>query len=151
MTSTVGVVITTYNHAHFLDEALASVFSQRRARRRDRRGRRLVRRSGGGRARFPGVRLIRQQNRGLAAARNAGLAAVDTSIVVFLDADDRLEPAPSKRGSGASLVRRRAASSMGGIAISIGDGGRSASDSSRRASRPIRSCCAATSSPCTGR
>ena len=28
VTSTVGVVVTTYNHAHFLDEALASVFGQ---------------------------------------------------------------------------------------------------------------------------
>jgi hypothetical protein len=36
------------------------------------------------------VRLIRQDNRGLAAARNTGLAALDTTYVVFLDADDRL-------------------------------------------------------------
>ncbi len=49
-------------------------------------------------ARFPGVRLIRQENRGLSAARNAGLAAVDTSLVVFLDADDRLEPCAIEAG-----------------------------------------------------
>ena len=60
--------------------------------RRRRCGRRRVDRQSGRRGRaFPGVRLIRQANRGLAAARNAGLAALDTSYVVFLDADDRLE------------------------------------------------------------
>ncbi len=36
--------------------------------------------------------MIRQDNRGLAAARNTGLAALDTTHVVFLDADDRLAP-----------------------------------------------------------
>ena len=40
----------------------------------------------------PGVRLIRQENQGLAAARNTGLSALDTAYVTFLDADDRLEP-----------------------------------------------------------
>ena len=36
--------------------------------------------------------MIRQDNRGLAAARNTGLAALDTTHVVFLDADDCLAP-----------------------------------------------------------
>ena len=38
------------------------------------------------------VRLLRQSNGGLAAARNAGLASTTGRYVVFLDADDRLLP-----------------------------------------------------------
>ena len=89
----VGVVITTYNHAHFLDEALASVFTQRPL-----PDAVVVVDDGSSDnpasvvERFPGTRFVRQQNRGLAAARNAGLADLDTDYVLFLDADDRLEP-----------------------------------------------------------
>ena len=39
-----------------------------------------------------GVRLLRQENRGLAAARNAGIAAAHGAFVLPLDCDDRLEP-----------------------------------------------------------
>jgi glycosyltransferase involved in cell wall biosynthesis/SAM-dependent methyltransferase len=89
----VGVVITTYNHAHFLAESLASACRQ--ARQPDAV---IVVDDGSSDdpaavvSRFPGARLIRQDNRGLAAARNAGLAALSTTFVVFLDADDRLAP-----------------------------------------------------------
>ena len=41
---------------------------------------------------YAGVRLIRQPNQGLAAARNTGWRAADSRFVVFLDADDRLLP-----------------------------------------------------------
>jgi len=100
-TPTVGVVITTYNHAHFLRDALDSVRSQTRA------ADAIVVVDDGSTddpgsvtAAYSDVRLIRQENRGLAAARNAGLAAVGTSHVVFLDADDRLEPEAIAAGLG---------------------------------------------------
>jgi glycosyltransferase involved in cell wall biosynthesis len=96
---TVGVVITTYNHAHFLQQALESAQSQTRP------ADAIVVVDDGSTddpasvvSRFPGVRLIRQENRGLAAARNAGVAALETSHVIFLDADDRLEPAAIEAG-----------------------------------------------------
>jgi glycosyltransferase involved in cell wall biosynthesis len=86
------VVVTTYNHAHFLEQALGSVCAQTRA------AAAIVVVDDGSTdnpadvtARFPPVRLIRQENRGLSAARNTGLAALDTTHVVFLDADDCLE------------------------------------------------------------
>jgi glycosyltransferase involved in cell wall biosynthesis len=41
-------------------------------------------------ARFPAVRLLRQANAGLAAARNAGWRNSSAPFLVFLDADDRL-------------------------------------------------------------
>lgn len=40
----------------------------------------------------PRIRCIRQPNRGVSAARNAGLRATSSELVQFLDADDRLEP-----------------------------------------------------------
>ncbi len=92
-TATGGVVIPTYNPAWFLPDALASVARQTRP------ADTVVVVDDGSTddpaavvAGFAGVRLIRQDNRGLAAARNTGLAALDTSCVVFLDADDRLAP-----------------------------------------------------------
>ena len=91
---TVGVVVTTFNHARYLPESLDSIVRQ------DRPVDAVVVVDDGSTddpaaavARFPAVRLIRQENRGLAAARNAGLAALDTTYLVFLDADDRLAPA----------------------------------------------------------
>jgi glycosyltransferase involved in cell wall biosynthesis/SAM-dependent methyltransferase len=96
---TVGVVITTFNHAHFLAEALDSVRAQSRP------ADAVVVVDDGSSddpqsvvARYPGVRFVRQENRGLAAARNAGLAALATHFAIFLDADDRLEPRAIEAG-----------------------------------------------------
>jgi glycosyltransferase involved in cell wall biosynthesis len=87
----VSVVIPCYNQAHFLSEALESVFNQ-----------------GYGRIetfviddgstdntcqiaeRYPQVHYRRQANQGAAAARNTGIAESWGDLLVFLDADDRL-------------------------------------------------------------
>jgi glycosyltransferase involved in cell wall biosynthesis len=49
-------------------------------------------------ARYPGVRYIRQENRGTAAARNMGLRESTGGYLVFLDADDRLLPEALETG-----------------------------------------------------
>jgi SAM-dependent methyltransferase len=89
----VTVVITTYDHAHFLGDALDSVLAQGEA-----VDEVLVVDDGSHDdpetvvARYPDVRLHRQVNQGLSAARNTGLALCRTEYVTFLDADDLLLP-----------------------------------------------------------
>jgi glycosyltransferase involved in cell wall biosynthesis len=89
----VAVVITTYNHAHFLSDAIESVLTQTHP-----ADEILVVDDGSTdspraiAARYPEVRFIRQPNQGLAAARNTGLHSVSSDKVIFLDADDRLLP-----------------------------------------------------------
>jgi glycosyltransferase involved in cell wall biosynthesis len=89
----VSVVIPCWNQAHYLGEAIESVLAQRYPRLE------LVVVDDGSwdnsseiAARYPGVRRVRQPNRGVAAARNHGLAESEGEYVVFLDADDRLLP-----------------------------------------------------------
>ena len=86
-----SVIIPCYNQAHFLSEAIKSVFSQ------SHRDYEVIVVDDGSsddtwcKARsFDRVRCLRQENRGVASARNAGLAASNGSYIVFLDADDRL-------------------------------------------------------------
>jgi glycosyltransferase involved in cell wall biosynthesis len=87
----VAVVITTYNHAAYLDEAIRSVVRQSVP------AHEIIVVDDGSTdhpeivvSRYAQVRLIRQENQGLAAARNTGLAAAGSDKIVFLDADDRL-------------------------------------------------------------
>jgi glycosyltransferase involved in cell wall biosynthesis len=95
----VAVIIPTFNHARFLGEAISSVLAQTRP------ADEIIVVNDGSIddpaavvAGFPGVRLIRQENRGLSAARNRGLQSCTTSHVVFLDADDRLLPIALETG-----------------------------------------------------
>lgn len=90
----VAVVITTYDEEpRFLREALASVFAQTVP------ATEIIIVDDGSRIdnsdvfrTFPAARVIRQHNRGLAAARNTGRCATTCPYVVFLDSDDRLAP-----------------------------------------------------------
>lgn len=95
----VTVVIPCYRQARFLPEAVASVLAQSEPRWElvivddgspddtAAVAERLI-------AAHPerAIRLVRQANRGLAAARNAGIAAGEAPYVLPLDADDMLEP-----------------------------------------------------------
>jgi glycosyltransferase involved in cell wall biosynthesis len=96
----VSVVIPCYNHARFLREAIQSVLDQTYPTTEI-----IVVNDGstddphGVVAAFPMVRYIVQENRGLAAARNAGLAHCRGDLVVFLDADDRLLPDAIEAGA----------------------------------------------------
>jgi hypothetical protein len=95
----VSVVIPCYNQAHYLGEAIASVLAQTHPELEV-----IVVDDGSGdnaeevTAHYPGVRCIRQENQGAAAARNRGFAEARGAYVVFLDADDRLLPAAVKVG-----------------------------------------------------
>jgi glycosyltransferase involved in cell wall biosynthesis/SAM-dependent methyltransferase len=90
----VSVVITTYDEdPRFLREAIESVLAQTVA------AREIIVVDDGSRVDnssvlqpFPTVRRIRQDNQGLATARNTGWRAAAGPYVVFLDSDDRLTP-----------------------------------------------------------
>ena len=89
----VSVVIPCFNQAHYLPEAIESVLSQSYP---------LVEiivvddgsidDTAKVAASYPEVRLFRQSNQGLSAARNRGLRESRGDLLVFLDADDRLLP-----------------------------------------------------------
>jgi glycosyltransferase involved in cell wall biosynthesis len=91
-TGVVSIVIPCYRQAHFLAEAIESALNQSYPKVEV-----IVVDDGSPdeaaaiAARYP-VRYLEQENAGLAAARNTGLAASRGEFVVFLDADDRLLP-----------------------------------------------------------
>jgi glycosyltransferase involved in cell wall biosynthesis len=89
----VSVIIPCYRQAHFLSDAIESVLTQSYP-----NVEAIVINDGSPddtadvAARYSSVRYVEQANRGLAAARNAGLAHSHGEFIVFLDADDRLMP-----------------------------------------------------------
>lgn len=91
--SLVSVIVPCYNQGRFLGEAVASAQLQSLY------PHEIVVVDDGSSddsariaKQYSGIKLIRQQNLGLSAARNAGLRASTGDYVVFLDADDRLMP-----------------------------------------------------------
>ena len=95
----VAIVIPAYNHAHVLGEAIASVLRQ------SLQPSEIIIVDDGSRdqpervaAQYPQVRLVRQANAGLAAARNRGMQETSSPYLLFLDADDRLTEQAIERG-----------------------------------------------------
>lgn len=96
----VSVIIPTYNRGHVVGQAIESVLAQTYRNFEvlvvddgsvDDTARRLPSwTEGGDRARR--VRYLRRPHRGVAAARNAGVAAAAGSVVSFLDSDDLWKP-----------------------------------------------------------
>src|SRR6476620_2706725 len=89
----VSIVIPCHRQAHFLPQAIESALSQTH------RQREVVVVNDGSpdntaevAACYPGVRCVRQENRGVAEARNSGFRASRGEYVLFIDADDRLTP-----------------------------------------------------------
>jgi Glycosyl transferase family 2 len=89
----VSVVIPCFRQAHFLPEAIESVLAQEHP------DVEVIVVDDGSpdnvvavASRYPGVRCLQQENGGLAAARNTGMAEANGEFLLFLDADDRLLP-----------------------------------------------------------
>src|SRR5688500_18999403 len=87
----VSVIITCYNHAHYLPVAIDSVMMQGYPNREI-----IVVDDGSSdntrqvAANYPDVKYIFQNNSGLSAARNTGIKNSCGELLLFLDADDWL-------------------------------------------------------------
>src|SRR5918998_66000 len=119
----VSVVIPCYNQAHFLGEAIESVLAQSYP------NFEIIVVDDGSTddtsevaKRYPKVRLVRQENQGLSAARNSGLARSEGEYVVFLDADDRLLPEALEAGLGCLEARPECAFVSGYFRYIAADG-----------------------------
>jgi glycosyltransferase involved in cell wall biosynthesis len=109
----VSVIVPCYNGAAFLEQALRSALAQSYPKVEV-----VVVDDGSTDSsaeiarRFP-VRYIRQENRGLCEARNRGIRESKGSYLVFLDADDRLQPQAIATGLGALTLRPDCAMAVG--------------------------------------
>jgi len=96
----VSIIIPCYNQGRYLGDAIESVLRQSY-----RRLEIIVVDDGSTddssqvARKYSDVKLIRQENRGLSRARNAGLEASRGDYLVFLDADDRLLPGAIQAGA----------------------------------------------------
>ncbi|WP_227990766.1 glycosyltransferase [Flavisolibacter ginsenosidimutans] len=84
-----SVIITSYNHAHYLPQAISSAMQQ------DYANKEIIVVDDGSTdntkevvARFPDIKYVYQTNTGLSAARNTGIDHSTGEYLVFLDADD---------------------------------------------------------------
>ncbi|HEY6467136.1 MAG TPA: glycosyltransferase, partial [Candidatus Acidoferrales bacterium] len=102
-TFAVSVVIPCFNHGEFVAGAVGSVTAMKRDDVElivvDDGSTDSKTRSEMERLAAQGVRVIRQANRGLAGARNAGIAASTGKYILPLDADNRLRAAYVEKGS----------------------------------------------------
>lgn len=121
----ISVVVPCYNHGRFLREALDSIVSHARP------VEIIVVDDGSAddtasvAASFTGahaLHLVRQENAGLAAARNRGLRECRGRYVVFLDADDRLTPRALEIGAAALDERPKTAFVFGRCLMMSGSG-----------------------------
>jgi glycosyltransferase involved in cell wall biosynthesis len=119
----VSVVIPCFNQAHYLGEAIESVLGQTTP------PVELIVIDDGSEdnsfevaGRYPSVVRRRQPNRGVAAARNAGLSAASADQLLFLDADDRVLAAALETGTEA-LSRRPNVAFVSGASRDIGADG----------------------------
>lgn len=90
-------MITTYNYERFVGDAVRSALAQTHGAVEvvvvdDGSTDATAERVGA----FPGVRLIRKPNGGQGSAFNAGWRATSGDIVIFLDADDQLDPSAAR-------------------------------------------------------
>ena len=99
LTPLVSVVIPCYKQAHYLPQAIESVIDQTY------KNYEIIVVDDGSpdntsevAARYSGVRVIRQKNQGLSAARNTGIRESRGEYLVFLDSDDRLRPKALESG-----------------------------------------------------
>jgi glycosyltransferase involved in cell wall biosynthesis len=96
----VSVIVPTFNRAHALGDTLRSVLAQTYA-----EFELIVVDDGSTDAtpglldsiRDPRVRVLRQENRGVSAARNAGISASRGELLALLDSDDTWHPAKLER------------------------------------------------------
>jgi glycosyltransferase involved in cell wall biosynthesis len=119
----VTVVIPCYNQAGYLGEAIESVRAQTY------RSFEIVVVDDGSTdataavaGSYPEVRLLRQRNAGLSAARNVGLELSCGDYLVFLDADDRLLPNALRDGIESLARHPQAAFTSGHYRFIRGDG-----------------------------
>jgi len=94
----ISVIIPVFNGEQFLGQALESVFQQ------DYPDLEIIAVDDGSTdgspeilASYPVLRTVRQENRGVAAARNAGLELARGEFIAFLDQDDLWLPGKSRR------------------------------------------------------
>jgi glycosyltransferase involved in cell wall biosynthesis len=114
----VSVVIPCFNQGHYLAEAVESVLAQTR------QPDQIIIVNDGSTdntaevaARFRGVKFLSQDNRGLAAARNAGLKHAAGDYILFLDADDILLPAAIEHCLAAFAAQPNVALVHGGFRV----------------------------------
>lgn len=92
-------MITSYNHASFLSEAIDSALSQTQPIREviivDDGSTDDTRKVAN---RYDQTRYVWQENQGLSAARNTGIRESASAFLIFLDADDRLSPGAIEAG-----------------------------------------------------